>query len=111
MLIALICSTLTWPLVVLSQEIDEGEFSPTMLGYKLELLRKQFEQTEMQLQTQSGTGSTTKKLEHIYHGIKCLEANFRRGKYYPDLLDEEIVNIREELRLIVADPARNGALL
>jgi hypothetical protein len=38
-LIVLICFSLTWPLVALSQEIDEGEFSRTMLGYKLQLLK------------------------------------------------------------------------
>jgi hypothetical protein len=31
-LIVLICLSLVWPLVALSQEIDEGEFSRTMLG-------------------------------------------------------------------------------
>jgi hypothetical protein len=96
---------------VLSQEIDEGEFSPTMLGYKLQLLSKQFEQTEMQPLTRSATGPMAKKLERIYNEIKSLEAEFRRGKYYPDLLDEQIVTIREELRLIFAEPASNEGLL
>jgi hypothetical protein len=105
-LIVLICFTLMWPLVVFSQEIDEGEFSPTMLDYKLQLVKKQFEQTEMKLLTRSATGPITKNLEHVHKEIKCLEAKFRCGKYYPDLLDEQIVNIREELRLILADPAR-----
>ena len=31
----LICLTLAWPSLALSQEIDEGEFSQAMLGYKL----------------------------------------------------------------------------
>jgi hypothetical protein len=48
----------------------------------------------------------TKKLEHVYNEIKCLEAEFRCGKYYPDLLDEQIVIIREDLRLILADPVK-----
>ena len=52
-----------------------------MLGYKLQLLNKQFEQTEMQPLTRSATGSMAKKLEHIYNEIKSLEAEFRRGKY------------------------------
>ncbi len=77
-----------------------------MLGYKLQLLKNQFEQTEMKLLTRSATGSMTKKLEHVYNGIKCLEAEFRCGKYYPDLLDEQIVIIREDLRLILADPVK-----
>jgi hypothetical protein len=104
-LIVLICLSLLWPLVVLSQEIDEGEFSRTMLGYKLQLLKNQFEQTETRFLTRSVARSAAKRLEHVYNEIKCLEAEFRCGKYYPDLLDEQIVIIREELRLILVDPA------
>jgi hypothetical protein len=100
----LICLTLAWPPVALSQGIDEGEFSEAMLGYKLQLLKNQFEQTERKLSTWIVAGTTLKKLEHVYNDIKCLEAGFRRGSYYPDLLDEQIVIIREELRLILADP-------
>jgi len=95
-----------WPLVALNQEIDEGEFSRTMLGYKLQLLKNQFEQTEMRFLTRSVAGSGAKRLEHVYNEIKCLEAEFRCGKYYPDLLDEQIVVVREELRLILADPVK-----
>ena len=101
-LIVLICSSLWWPLVALSQEIDEGEFSRTMLGYKLQLLKNQFEQTEIMLLTRCVVASNAKKLEHIYSEIKRLETEFRCGKYYPDLLDEQIVIVREELRLILA---------
>ena len=86
MLIVLICSVLVWPPVALSQEI-EGEFSRAMLGYKLQLLKNQFEQTERKLSTRSVAGSTPKKLEHVYNEMKCHEAEFRRGTYYPDLLD------------------------
>jgi hypothetical protein len=103
-LTVLICSVLPWPPVALSQEIDESEFSQAMLGYKLQLLKNKFEQTEMKLSTGRVAGSAPKKLEHVYNEMKCLEAEFRRGSYYPDLLDEQIVNIREELRLILADP-------
>jgi hypothetical protein len=81
-----------------------------MLGYKLQLLNKQFEQTEMQPLTRSATGSMAKKLEHIYNEIKSLEAEFRRGKYYPDLLDEQIVTIREELRLVLANPIKTTSM-
>jgi hypothetical protein len=105
-LIVLICSSLMWPLVALNQEIDEGEFSRTMLGYKLQLLKNQFEQTEMRFLTRSVAGSGAKRLEHVYNEIKCLEAEFRCSKYYPDLLDEQIVVVREELRLILADPVK-----
>jgi hypothetical protein len=102
-LIVLICLSLRLPLVALSQEIDEGEFSRTMLSYKLQLLKNQFEQTELSLLTRSVSASIGKQLEHLRNEIKCLEAEFRRGRYYPDLLDEQIVIIREELRLM-GDP-------
>jgi len=106
-LIVLICLSLMCSLVALSQEIDEGEFSRTMLGYKLQLLKNRFEQTEMKLLTRSATGSMAKKLEHVYNEFKYLEAEFRCGRYYPDLLDEQIGIIREELRLILGDPANS----
>jgi hypothetical protein len=109
LLIALICLTLAWPPIALSQEIDEGEFSQAMLGHKLQLLKAQFEQTERKLSTRSVAGTTLKKLEHVYSEIKRLEAEFRWGRYYPDLLDEQIVIIREELRLIPADPVETGS--
>jgi hypothetical protein len=105
-LVVLICLSLTWPLVALSREIDEGEFSRKMLGYKLQLLKNQFEQTEMRLLTPSMVAARAKKLEEVYNEIKCLEAEFRCGRYYPDLLDEQIVIIREELRLMLADPGK-----
>ena len=104
------CLILTWPLVALSQEIDEGEFSRKMLGYKLQFLKNQFEQTEMTLLTRSVAVTTLKKLEHVYSEIKRLETEFRCGRYYPDLLDEQIVIIREELRLILADPAETTSM-
>jgi hypothetical protein len=108
-LAVLICLILTWPLAALSQEIDEGEFSRKMLGYKLQLLKSQFEQAEMRLLSQSVAGTTLKKLERVYSEIKRLEAEFRCGRYYPDLLDEQIAIIREELRLIPADPVETGS--
>ena len=108
-LIVLICLSLAWP-VALSQEIDEGEFSRKMLGYKLQLLKAQFEQTEMSLLTRSVAGTTLKKLEHVYSEIRRLEAEFRCAKYYADLLDEQIVIIREELRLILVEPAETTSM-
>ena len=105
----LICLTLAWTPVALSQEIDEGEFSEAMLGYKLELLKAEFEQTERKLSTWIVAGTTLKKLEHVCNEIKRLEAEFRCGRYYPDLLDEQIVINREELRLIPADPVETGS--
>jgi hypothetical protein len=70
----------------------------------------QFEQTEMRFRTRCVAASNTKKLEHIYGEIKRLETEFRCGRYYPDLLDEQIVIIREELRLILADPAETRSM-
>jgi hypothetical protein len=102
--IVLICLSLAWP-VALTQEIDEGEFSRRMLGYKLQLLKSQFEQTEMTLLTQGAAESNVKKLERIYSEIKRLEAEFWCARYYPDLLNEQIVVIGEKLRLILVDPA------
>jgi hypothetical protein len=61
----LICLTLAWPPVELSLEIDEGEFSRAMLGYKLQLLKTEFERTERKLSTWIVAGTTLKKLEHI----------------------------------------------
>ena len=99
--IVLICLSLAWSPAVFSQEIDEGEFSRTMLGYKLQHLKAQFEQTEMRVLTGSVAGTTLKNLERVYSEIKRLEAEFRCGRYYPDLLDQQIVIICEELRLIL----------
>jgi hypothetical protein len=108
-LIFLICLSLAWP-VALSQEIDEGEFSRKVLGYKLQLLKSQFQQTEMRLLTQCLAASNVKKLERIYSEIKRLEAEFWCARYYPDLLDEQIVIIREELRLMLVDPAETTSM-
>jgi len=108
--LVLICSVLAWSPIALSQEIDEGEFSRAMLGYKLLLLKNQFEQAESKLSTRRVVAATPKKLEHVYNEMKCLEAEFRRGSYYPDLLDEQIVIIREELRLILADPVETTSI-
>ena len=99
----LICLTLAWPPLAVRQEIDEGEFSEAMLSYKLQLLKAEFEQTERKLSTLIVAGTTLKKLEHVSNEIKRLEAEFRCGRYYPDLLDEQIVINREELRLIPMD--------
>jgi len=109
-LVVLIYLSLLSPLVALSQEIEEGEFFRQMLGYKLQLLKNQFEQTEMKLLTPSVAAARATKLEQVNNEIKCLEAEFRCGRYYPDLLDEQIAIIREELRLILAAPGKNASM-
>jgi len=98
------------PTCALSQWIDEGEFSPAMLAHKLGQLKSQFEQVEAELLMRGGADSKLKKLEleDVYSRIKRLEAEFRRGGYYPDLLDEQIVIVREGLRMILADPGQIG---
>jgi hypothetical protein len=95
-----------WPLSALGlgQGDNEGEFSPGMLAHKLHLLNCQFELTESGLTTRSVAESKLMELDQVFADIKRLEAEFRGGRYYPDLLDEQIVIAREELRLIAADP-------
>jgi hypothetical protein len=39
-----------------------------------------------------------------------LEAEFWYARYHPDLLDEQIVIIREELRPMLVDPAETTSL-
>ena len=89
--------------VALGQYVDEGEFSPAMLHHKLRLLSAQFEQAEKKLSTRDVAGSTLKKLQRVHAAIGCLEAEFQRGSYYPDQLDEDIVSVGEALRLTLAD--------
>ena len=91
--------------VARSQAVDEGEFSPAMLGYKLQLVSGQFAQAEIMLLKGGAAGSTLKQLARVHHEIECLKAELRCGWYYPDLLDEQIVITREKLRLILAAPA------
>jgi hypothetical protein len=100
LLIGLICLTLAWLPIALSQEMDEGEFSRPMLGYKLRILQAEFKQTEMMLSARIVALTLLKKLEHVSAEIERLEAEFQGGRCYPDLLDEQIVINREELRLI-----------
>lgn len=78
-----------------------------MLTQKLRQLNSRFEQTEAELLMRGGAESKRKKLEleDVYTRIRRLEIEFRGGEYYPDLLDEQIVIVLEDLRLILADPA------
>jgi hypothetical protein len=92
--------------VVRGQAVDEGEFSPAMLGYKLQVVSGQFAQAERKLLKGRAAGSTLKQLARVHHEIECLKAEWQCGGYYPDLLDEQIVVTREELRLILAAPGQ-----
>ena len=108
LLLTLMCLASGWPLSALGlgQGDNEGQFSPGMLAHKLHLLNCQFELTESELTTRSVAESKLKELDQVFTDIKGLEAEFRRGRYYPDLLDEQIVIAREKLRLIAADRAK-----
>jgi hypothetical protein len=108
--LVLACMVFALPLRALSLWIDEGEFSQAMLAYKLRQLKSQFEQVETVLLTRGGAESELKKLEleDLYTRITRLETEFQRGEYFPDLLDEQIMTVSEDLRLIVADPSQKG---
>ena len=103
LLVTLICLVLSWPLSALGlgQGVDEGEFSPGMLAHKLHLLNSQFELAQFLMR--SGTESKLKDLQRVNAKIKCLKVEFRHGRIEPDLLDEQIVIVREELRSILTD--------
>ena len=109
-LLIFVSLVLALPTGALSQWIDEGEFSRVMLAHKLQQLKSQFEQVEAELLMRGGEKSKLKKLEleDAYTKLNRLETEFRRGEYYPDLLDEQIVLVREDLRLILADPGQTG---
>jgi hypothetical protein len=108
--LVLACIFFALPLSAFSQWIDEGEFSRAVLAHKLYQLKSQFEQAEAELLIRGMAESKLKKLEleDLYTRIRRLETEFQRGGYYPDLLDEQIVIVREDLRLILADPGQTG---
>ena len=90
----------------LSQWLDEGEFSPGVLAYKLRQVANQFETAEAQVSIRTEAAWNAKKLQlaALYISIESLETEFRNGGYCPDLLDEEIRTVREKIRLILARP-------
>ena len=80
-----------------------------LLSYKLCQLKTQFEQAEAELSMRRGESKLKKlELEDVYRRMIRLESEFQRGGYYPDLLDEQIVILPEDLRLILADPGQTG---
>ena len=106
--LVLACIVFALPLGAFSQWIDEGEFSRAVLAHKLYQLKSQFEQAEAELLIRGIAESKLKKLEleDLYARIRRLETEFQRGGYFPDLLDEQIMTVREDLQLIVADPSQ-----
>ena len=73
--VVLICVSLAWP-AALTQEIDEGEFSRRVLGYKLQLLKSQFEQTEMRLLTEGAAASIAKNWSALRARLSAWKQNF-----------------------------------
>jgi hypothetical protein len=103
-LLAVACFSLALHSTALSQWLDEGEFSPGVLAYKLRQVKNQFETAEAQVSIRTEVEWNAKKLKlgALYTSIESLEAEFRNGGYCPDLLDEEILTVREKIRLILA---------
>ena len=105
-LLAVACFSLALYSTALSQWLDEGEFSRGVLAYKLRQVKNQFETAEAQLSIRTEVEWNAKKLKlgALYTSIESLEIEFRNGRYCPDLLDEEILTVREKIRLILVGP-------
>ena len=91
------------PLLSLGREIDGDEFSNDTLAYKLELLNHTFWRTEQKLSTRGVVVSWLDRMRHAWIEKNHLEAQFLRGDFYPDLLDERISILREKLREVLAN--------
>ena len=91
------------PLLALGREIDGDEFSNDTLAYKLELLNHTFWRTEQKLSTRGVVASLLDRMKHAWIEKNQLEAQFLRGDFYPDLLDERISLLREKLREVLAN--------
>jgi hypothetical protein len=91
------------PLLALGREIDGDEFSNDTLAYKLELLNHTFWRTEQKLSTRGVVASLLDRMRHAWIEKNQLEAQFLRGDFYPDLLDERISLLREKLREVLAN--------
>jgi hypothetical protein len=109
-LLAVSCFSLALHSTALSQWLDEGEFSRGVLAYKLRQVKNQFETAEAQLSIRTEVEWNAKKLKlgALYTSIESLETEFRNGGYCPDLLDEEILTVREKIRLILVGPRQIG---
>ena len=109
-LLAVACFSSALHSTALSQWLDQGEFSPGVLAYKLRQVKNQFETAEAQVSIRTEVEWNAKKLRlgTLYTSIESLETEFRNGGYCPDLLDEEILTVREKIRLILAGSRQIG---
>ncbi len=90
------------PVLALGREFDGGEFSNDTLAYKLELLNHTFWRTEQELSSRGVVGPRLDQVRSAWIEKIHLEAQFLRGNFYPDLLDERISLLREKLREMLA---------
>jgi hypothetical protein len=109
--LAVACFSLALHSTALSQWLDDGEFSRGVLGCKLRQVRNQFETAEAQVSIRIEVEWNAKKLRlgALYISIESLKTEFRNGGYCPDLLDEEILTVREKIRQILIGPRQIGA--
>ena len=91
------------PLLALGREIDGDEFSNDTLAYKLELLNHTFWRIEQKFSSHIVAASRLDQIRHAWIEKNHLEAQFLRGDFYPDLLDERISLLREKLREVLAN--------
>jgi hypothetical protein len=94
-----LCSSL----LALGREIDGDEFSNDTLAYKLELLNHTFWRIEQKVSSHGVAASRLDQIRHAWIEKNQLEAQFLRGDFYPDLLDERISLLREKLREVLAN--------
>jgi hypothetical protein len=109
-ILAVACFSLALHATALSQWLDQGEFSPGILAYKLRHVVNQFETAEAQLSNRTEIEWNAKKLElgALYTSIESLQTDFRNGGYCPDLLDEKILTVREKIRMLLGGSKQIG---
>ena len=80
-LLAVACFSLALHATALSQWLDQGEFSPGDLAYKLRQMKNQFEMAEAQLAIRTELEWNAKKLElgALYASIESLQTEFWNG--------------------------------
>ena len=93
------------PLLALGRGIEGDEFSNDTLAYKLELLNHTFWRTEQEFLSRGVVGPRLDQVRYAWIEKNHLEAQFMRGNFYPDLLDERISLLRERLREMLTNLA------